>query len=97
MVFSSRVFVWIVALLVAVAFIDPVEGIYVLECIVVIAIVLSFKIVAELGEDLSDPFENGINDTPMTALCRTIEIDLRQMLDETDLPAPIEPEDGILM
>jgi putative membrane protein len=96
-VFTSRVFVWVVALLVAIAFIDPVEAIYILEFIVVMAIVLSFKIVAELGEELSDPFENTANDTPMTALCRTIEIDLRQMLGEADLPAPIEPENGVLM
>lgn len=60
-------------------------------------IVLSFKIVAELGQELSDPFENRINDTPMTAICRTIEIDLRQMLGETELPEPIQPENGVLM
>jgi len=34
---------------------------------------------------------------PMTALCRTIEIDLREMLGETDLPNKIVPENGILM
>jgi hypothetical protein len=30
--------------------------------------------------------ENEITDTPMNALCRTIEINLRQLLGETDLP-----------
>ena len=44
-----------------------------------------------------DPFENFVNDVPMTALCRTIEIDLRQMLGETDLPEPIGPVNDILM
>ena len=52
---------------------------------------------ADLGEELNDPLENRINDTPMTAIFRTIEIDLRQMLGEVDLPDPIEPEDGVLM
>jgi putative membrane protein len=33
----------------------------------------------------------------MTALCRTIEIDLRQQLGETQIPPPIEPVDGVLM
>jgi putative membrane protein len=33
----------------------------------------------------------------MTALSRTIEINLRQMLNEKDLPAPIEPQKGVLM
>lgn len=44
-----------------------------------------------------DPFENRPNDTPMTALRCTLEIDLLQMLGEHDLPRPIEPEDGVLM
>lgn len=42
------------------------------------------------------PFENRINDTPMTAISRTIEIDLRQMLGETDVPKPVEAVDGYL-
>ncbi len=45
---------------------------------------------------LKNPFDNTIADTPMTALCRTIEIDLRQMLGEKDIPRPIEPVEGIL-
>jgi putative membrane protein len=50
-----------------------------------------------VGDNSEDPFENYINDVPMTALCRTIEIDLRQMLGETDLPPKMEPVNGILM
>jgi len=38
-----------------------------------------------------NPFEGLINDIPMDALSRTIEIDLREMLGETDLPAPVGP------
>jgi len=45
---------------------------------------------------LKNPFDNTIADTPMTSLCRTIEIDLRQMLGEKDLPEPIQPVNGIL-
>lgn len=33
---------------------------------------------------------------PMNALCRTIEIDLREMLGETELPPPEAPIDGLL-
>ena len=50
-----------------------------------------------VGDSSEDPFENFVNDVPMTALCRTIEIDLRQMLGETDLPESIEPVNDILM
>jgi putative membrane protein len=50
-----------------------------------------------VGDSSEDPFENFINDVPMTALCRNIEIDLREMLGETDLPPRMLPVDGLLM
>ncbi len=60
---------------------------------------MSFVLVTieRLGRELKNPFENKPNDTPMTALCRTIEIDLLQFLGETDLPEPIKAKRGILM
>jgi putative membrane protein len=36
-----------------------------------------------------NPFEGLANDIPMTTLSRTIEIDLREMLGESDLPGPV--------
>jgi ion channel-forming bestrophin family protein len=50
-----------------------------------------------VGDTSENPFENSINDIPMTAICRTIEIDLREMLGETQLPQRIRPVDNILM
>jgi putative membrane protein len=44
-----------------------------------------------------NPFQGMANDIPMLSLCRTIEIDLRQMLGEDDLPLPIAAKDNILM
>ena len=49
-----------------------------------------------IGDSSEDPFERSMNDVPMNALSRTIEIDLRQMLDETDLPAPETKADNVL-
>ena len=49
-----------------------------------------------IGRNVEAPFENDIHDTPMSALCRTIEINLRQMLGETDLPPALQPVDGFL-
>lgn len=40
-------------------------------------------------EYTENPFEGLINDVPMDALSRTIEIDLREMLGERDLPEPM--------
>jgi len=55
-------------------------------------------LVMELVGDYSEnPFEGLGNDVPMLALCRTIEIDLREMLGETDLPPEVEPIRGVLM
>jgi len=37
------------------------------------------------------------NDVPLRSIVRTIEIDLRDMLGEDNLPEKIQPEYGILM
>jgi putative membrane protein len=50
-----------------------------------------------VGDYSENPFEGLGNDIPMLSLCRVIEIDLREMLGETDLPASIEPVNGVLM
>jgi putative membrane protein len=50
-----------------------------------------------IGDYSENPFEGLGNDIPMLALCRTIEIDLREMLGETDLPPAIEAKGGVLM
>ena len=49
-----------------------------------------------IGRNVEAPFENDVHDTPMTALSRTIEINLRQMLGERTLPPPVQPIDGFL-
>lgn len=55
-----------------------------------------FMTMEGVGDATEDPFERSMNDVPMNALCRTIEIDLRQMLDETDLPPKEQAIDNIL-
>ena len=55
-------------------------------------------LVMELVGDYSEnPFEGLGNDIPMLSLCRVIEIDLREMLGETDLPPSVEAVNGVLM
>lgn len=55
-----------------------------------------FVIMERTGAANEDPFENRVTDTPMTALCNTIERDLLEMLGETELPQKLEPVDGYL-
>lgn len=50
-----------------------------------------------IGDSSENPFQSMANDIPMMSLCRTIEIDLLEMLGETNLPAPIESKNGVLM
>jgi len=56
-----------------------------------------FTSMEKVGESTENPFEGGANDIPITAMSRTIEIDLRDMLDESDLPPPLAPVNNILM
>ncbi|MCO6360481.1 putative membrane protein [Roseivirga pacifica] len=50
-----------------------------------------------VGDVSEDPFENYINDVPMTAICRTIERDLLQLIDEEPIPEKAQPVDDILL
>jgi len=56
-----------------------------------------FNVMEQVGDASENPFDNGINDVPMTAICRNIEIEFRELLGEKELPARIQPVNGILM
>jgi ion channel-forming bestrophin family protein len=50
----------------------------------------------KIGRELESPFENLPNDISLTAITRTIEINLKEMMGEKDIPEPVAPVDGIL-
>lgn len=54
-----------------------------------------FAVMNRVGEINENPFENQMSDIPMTALCNTIERDLKEMLGEA-MPEKIEPQNGFL-
>lgn len=56
-----------------------------------------FHTMDKIGDSSENPFEGSPNDVPITAISRTIEIDLRDALGETDLPAALQPVNNILM
>lgn len=56
-----------------------------------------FWMMEGVGDYAENPFENLAFDTPMTALTRTIEIDLKEMLGETDLPEPVVAKEGFVI
>ena len=50
-----------------------------------------------LGDEIEEPFGMLPNDLPLDAICRSIEINLRESLGETDLPPPLVPVDYCLL
>lgn len=57
----------------------------------------AFHTLDSVGESSVNPFEGTANDVPITQISRNIEIDLRDMLDETELPEPILPKRNIVL
>ncbi len=49
-----------------------------------------------IGDEVEQPFELDPNDLPLEAICRTIEINLLEMLGQDDVPQPLEPICGVL-
>ena len=56
-----------------------------MEVPLVVAIAAFFLLVEKMAVHLQDPFENKPTDTPTTTICRTIERDLLQMLDDNKI------------
>lgn len=58
---------------------------------VLLGLSLAFLVLETLGRILEEPFSLGPNGLALGAICRTIEINLRQQLGETELPEPAKP------
>lgn len=56
-----------------------------------------FYSLEQIGEVTENPFEGNANDVPVTQISRNIEIDMREMLGDTQLPEPVKPVNDILM
>ncbi len=50
-----------------------------------------FHTMEMIGDFSENPFEGLYDDVPITSLSRQVEIDMREILDETDLPPNIKP------
>jgi putative membrane protein len=55
-----------------------------------------FFLLESTATHLQDPFSNKPTDTAMTAIATTIEINIKQLLNETDVPQPHQPNDYYL-
>lgn len=95
--FHTHKFVWLVATLISFSLIQTDHSFDPIAIAAETLLAFVFVTIERLGSELRDPFENRANDTPMSAICRTIEIDLAQQLGETELPPSLEPVKGVLM
>ena len=56
-----------------------------------------FFLMEKIGDYSENPFEGTYNDVPITSIARGIEIDLREMINDENIPGPIKAENGFLM
>ncbi|WP_210464678.1 bestrophin family protein [Rufibacter roseolus] len=69
--------------------------IYELPLLVILSSI--FLLLEKTAYHLQDPFRNRPSDTSVTAIARTIEINIRQLLGEKDIPDPIQPHGFYLL
>ncbi len=100
--FFTRLFVWIFATLLPFGLLSlflqggqfsPAAWLVIPLAVVIAAV---FTIMEKTGAANEDPFENLVTDVPLTALCNTIERDLKEQLGETALPEKLLPVNGYL-
>ena len=68
-----------------------VDSIGYLTPLVVAIVAYTFYGLDALGDEIEEPFGLSPNDLPLDAICRAIEIDMRDALGETELPPPLLP------
>lgn len=60
-------------------------------------IIWIFFLMEKIGDYSENPFEGTYNDVPITSISRAIEIDLREMINDENIPEPIQEYKGFLM
>lgn len=56
-----------------------------------------FFLMEKIGDYSENPFEGTYNDVPITSIARGIEIDMREMINDKNIPEPIKAENGFLL
>lgn len=106
----GTVFTWIFIFLLPLAFLDVFEAEAIrhkfskivtheyMYTLVPFSVLISwvFFMMERVSDSSEDPFEGGVHDVPLSAVCRLIEIDIREALQDKDVPRPLEPVDDVL-
>ena len=67
-----------------------VAGYYEIPLLILIS--AAFFLLEKSATHMQDPFENRPTDTAVTTIARTIEINLKQLVKETEIPTPLQAE-----
>ncbi|CAN5631485.1 hypothetical protein BH23BAC1_BH23BAC1_42420 [soil metagenome] len=93
--YFSRVFVFIHCTLLPMVFVADTGWVTIP---ITVAVSFVFSALDLIGERTEDPFENRLEDTPMTSISLTIETNLKEQLKEhkENFPPKYRAEDGIV-
>lgn len=96
--FFTRLFLLVFMIVLPFSLIGDFNRMGVPALMIPVSILISFVfgVMGKVGEVNEDPFAGRITDVPMTAICNTIERDLKEMLGEKELPARPGPKNGFL-
>ncbi len=96
--YFTRLFVWFFIMVTPFCFVQPFAASSRAWVVIPVTVLLAyvFASIERTGAANEEPFENTINDVPLTAFCVDIERDLREMLGETELPEKMLPQHGYL-
>ena len=79
------IYVFIFTLVIAISGVNPVFEVFIL-----LFISLPFFLLKRTAYLMQDPFENRPTDTSVTAIARTIEINLKELINDESVPEPME-------
>lgn len=80
--------IYLFVITLSIALVD-VEGYFEIPLLLLIS--TAFFLLEKSAKHMQDPFENRPTDIAMTAISRTIEINIKQLLKDTDIPLPHPP------
>ena len=80
------IYIFVITLSISLGEIEPI-----FESPLLVIISSGFFVLEKTATLLQDPFENKPTDTAMTTIATTIEINIKQLLKETDIPKPLKP------
>ena len=82
-------FIYIFVVTLAIALTD-IDSFFEIPLLLVIS--SAFFLLEKSATHLQDPFSNRPTDTEMTTIATNIEINIKQLLGETEVPEPLQPQ-----